>query len=133
MLLFKIALLYLITDILHNCIVKVANASTYRKGFETNLETMFQYLNETWSSIDGKMKSESFKQKVLNCIRAWEDRAIYPNDFLVKLQNMFLGLLKKKPESKSNGDDDDDVDGKPLDDDDDEELDGKPCKIQNRC
>jgi U2-associated protein SR140 len=112
---------------------------------------MFDSLNKTWSQIDGRMKSESFKQKVLNCIRAWEDRLIYQNDFLVNLQNRFLGLVKAKPEltsskgkfeavsdeddnDKSNKDDTesdvDDVDGKPLDDenDDDDSIDGKPCR-----
>lgn len=87
-------------------------------------------------NIDGKMKSESFKQKVINCIRAWEDWAMYPNDFLIALQNMFLGLLNKnssadkkdeaKTEIKEEDSDDNDVDGKPLEDDDDEEVDGKP-------
>ena len=26
------------------------------------------------------------------CFRAWEEWAIYPNDFLIQLQNVFLGL-----------------------------------------
>lgn len=30
------------------------------------------------------------------CFRAWEDWAVYPNDFLISLQNIFLGLVMSK-------------------------------------
>lgn len=97
------------------------------------------------------MKSESFKQKILNCIRAWEDWAMYPNEYLVNLQNLFLGLVssgnngnKLNQTSTNSGNqvknannnnqsnknkDDEDIDGKPLVDYDENEddLDGKPC------
>lgn len=29
----------------------------------------------------------------MSCFRAWEDWAIYPDPFLIKLQNIFLGLV----------------------------------------
>ena len=29
----------------------------------------------------------------MTCFRAWEDWAIYPEPFLIKLQNIFLGLV----------------------------------------
>lgn len=89
-----------------------------------------------YTSIDGKMKSESFKVKILMCIRAWTDWTIYPNDFLVNLQNTFLGLSKNSNRLSSQdnnnvsknddkeeeaGDDDEDVDGKPIDEDGNEE------------
>lgn len=32
----------------------------------------------------------------MSCFRAWEDWAIYPNDFLINLQNVFLGLIPSK-------------------------------------
>lgn len=34
-----------------------------------------------------------FQQRVMSCFRAWEDWAIYPDPFLIKLQNIFLGLV----------------------------------------
>lgn len=76
------------------------------------------------------MKSESFKQKILSCIRAWEDWAIYSNDFLVNLQNQFLGLSSQvnKNEKNPQPEVDEDVDGKPLDDSENESIDGKPCR-----
>lgn len=33
------------------------------------------------------------QQRVMSCFRAWEDWAIYPDPFLIKLQNIFLGLV----------------------------------------
>jgi U2-associated protein SR140 len=33
--------------------------------------------------------------------RAWESWAIYPSDFLIKLQNIFLGLVRQKPTTVS--------------------------------
>ncbi|XP_067128320.1 U2 snRNP-associated SURP motif-containing protein isoform X1 [Centruroides vittatus] len=102
----KIARLYLVSDILHNCSVKVANASFYRKGFQAKLPEVFTYIQECFKSIEGRLKAEQFKQKVMNCFRAWEDWAIYPSDFLIKLQNIFLGLLPSKVDEDST-----DVDG----------------------
>jgi len=83
----------------------------------------------------------------MSSFRAWESWAIYPSDFLIKLQNIFLGLVRQKPiitvnketdEKKSTFDDD--IDGKPInlessdnrplalvaDYDDEEDIDGKP-------
>ncbi len=106
--------------------------------FEEYLPDIFDSLNKTWSNIDGKMKSESFKQKVINIIRAWEERALFASDFLMNLQNRFLGLFIDKTaalkvvnrlENKNDLDDaDNDVDGKPLDEDEESQdhLDGKP-------
>jgi len=52
--------------------------------------------------MDGKIRKELLKQKILNCIRAWEDWTIYPFDYLINLQNKFLELH--------------DLDGVPLED-----------------
>ena len=32
----------------------------------------------------------------MNCFRAWEDWAVYPNEHLINLQNVFLGLTDLK-------------------------------------
>lgn len=34
------------------------------------------------------------QQRIMTCFRAWEDWAIYPESFLIQLQNIFLGLMK---------------------------------------
>jgi U2-associated protein SR140 len=132
--------------------LKLVNGLCYLKSFENMLPDIFDSLNRTWSQIDGRMKSESFKLKVVNCIRAWEDRLIYPNDYLVNLQNRFLGLVKsaksdsastmlaknsegvsqdenqKSQDQYTNSDSEsNDVDGVPLEEnDEDEDLDGSP-------
>lgn len=120
----KVARLYLISDILHNCCAKVTNASYYRRGFERILPEVFEHNSEVWRAIDGKMKSEAFKQKMLGCVRAWSEWAIYPNDFLVRLQNMFLGLVKNTTQGRADSEgslgSDSDVDGKPLEEEEDD-------------
>ncbi|XP_035233376.1 U2 snRNP-associated SURP motif-containing protein-like [Stegodyphus dumicola] len=136
----KIARLYLISDILHNCSVKVANASFYRKGFQVKLPDIFKDLHDIFQSIEGRLRAEQFKQRVVSCFRAWEDWAIYPSEFLIKLQNLFLGLV---PLSRDLNDDSnsshaiqaqsadselqtaDDIDGIPLSTDD---IDGVPLE-----
>ncbi|CAG0890371.1 unnamed protein product [Cyprideis torosa] len=109
----KIARLYLVSDILHNCTVKVSNASFFRKGFEKRLESIFKSLNEKWDNIESRMKAEAFKQKVMCVLRAWQDWALYPVDILISIQNVFLGLSNQKGDS-SPAASDEDLDGRPL-------------------
>lgn len=89
----KIARLYLVSDILYNTSSRVSNASFFRKCFETRLPDICKYIHEVHISIQQRLKAEQFKQKIMSCFRAWEDWAVYPNDFLVRLQNLFLGLV----------------------------------------
>uniref|UniRef100_A0A672J6B7 U2 snRNP-associated SURP motif-containing protein n=1 Tax=Salarias fasciatus TaxID=181472 RepID=A0A672J6B7_SALFA len=137
----KIARLYLVSDVLYNSSAKVSNASYYRKYFETKLCQIFSDLNATYKTIQGHLQCENFKQRVMSCFRAWEDWAVYPDPFLIKLQNIFLGLTEplcsvSKPEPVEDIDGDVDgvpidggaidgapIDGAPLDD-----LDGVPIK-----
>ena len=93
----KIARIYLISDILHNCSIKgVPNVSYFRKAFQAKLPEIFNDLNVCYKSIDGRMRAEAFRQRVVNCFRAWEDWALYPQDFLIRLQNIFFGLIPNK-------------------------------------
>ena len=123
----KIARLYLISDVLHNCAVKVSNASYFRKGFQSKLVNVFQNMHKCYESIEGRMKAEHFKQRVMNCFKCWEDWALYSNEFLIKLQNIFLGLIKPdkvivSKESPVLGQTVVDLDGMPID----EDVDGVP-------
>uniref|UniRef100_A0A8C5RZS0 U2 snRNP associated SURP domain containing n=1 Tax=Laticauda laticaudata TaxID=8630 RepID=A0A8C5RZS0_LATLA len=119
----KIARLYLVSDVLYNSSAKVANASYYRKFFETKLCQIYSDLNATYRTIQGHLQSENFKQRVMTCFRAWEDWAIYPEPFLIKLQNIFLGLVNII-EEKETEEVPDDLDGAPIE----EELDGAPLE-----
>ncbi|XP_062341594.1 U2 snRNP-associated SURP motif-containing protein isoform X1 [Osmerus eperlanus] len=112
----KIARLYLVSDILYNSCAKVSNASYYRKFFETKLPQIFGDISEAYRNIQARLQAEQFKQKIMCCFRAWEDWAIYPESYLIQLQNIFLGLVKAgeevivRPEVESP-----DLDGAPLD------------------
>lgn len=44
------------------------------------------------ANIQGRLRAEQFKQRIINCFRAWEDWAVYPEQHLIHLQNVFLGL-----------------------------------------
>lgn len=87
----KIARLYLISDILHNCGVKVNKASFYRRAFEIRLVDIMKQIKMTHDKLEGRLQAEGFKVRVLRTLKAWED-SIYPKDFMITLHNTFLGL-----------------------------------------
>ena len=92
----KMGRLYIICDVLRNCTAKGMNAIGYRKQFKPHLPAIFQevhYAYQTACSESVGSTAESFKQRVMACFRAWDEWGIYPNEFLIRLQNIFLGLL----------------------------------------
>ncbi|KAM9332444.1 LOW QUALITY PROTEIN: U2 snRNP-associated SURP motif-containing protein [Pholidichthys leucotaenia] len=112
----KIARLYLISDVLHNSCAKVAGASYYRKYFESKLAQIFGNLCDAHKNIQARLQAEQFKQKVMSCFRAWEDWAIYPQPYLIHLQNIFLGFAKPGDELTETAEEVPcDLDGAPLD------------------
>ncbi|XP_026226810.1 U2 snRNP-associated SURP motif-containing protein isoform X2 [Anabas testudineus] len=120
----KMARLYLVSDVLHNSCAKVAGASYYRKYFEAKLPQIFGDLNAAHKNIQARLQAEQFKQKVMNCFRAWEDWAIYPESYLIHLQNIFLGFAKVGEELTETAEEvSSDLDGAPMDSTD---LDGLP-------
>ncbi|XP_051796703.1 U2 snRNP-associated SURP motif-containing protein isoform X4 [Acanthochromis polyacanthus] len=125
----KIARLYLVSDVLYNSSAKVSNASYYRKYFETKLCQIFSDLNATYKTIQGHLQCENFKQRVMSCFRAWEDWAVYPDPFLIKLQNIFLGLVNLAAEKEPvtlvvEAEVAEDIDGAPIG----EYVDGTPLE-----
>ncbi|XP_067347887.1 U2 snRNP-associated SURP motif-containing protein isoform X2 [Channa argus] len=112
----KIARIYLVSDILHNSCAKVASASYYRKYFEAKLPQIFGDLNAAHKNIQARLQAEQFKQKVMSCFRAWEDWAIYPEYYLIHLQNSFLGFTKAGEELTETAEEvSSDLDGAPMD------------------
>uniref|UniRef100_A0A8C8CB13 U2 snRNP-associated SURP motif-containing protein n=1 Tax=Oncorhynchus tshawytscha TaxID=74940 RepID=A0A8C8CB13_ONCTS len=110
----KIARLYLVSDILYNSCAKVANASYYRKYFEAKLPQIFGDISDAYRNIQARLQAEQFKQKIMGCFRAWEDWAVYPESYLIQLQNIFLGLIKAGEEVIERVSSPD-LDGAPLD------------------
>uniref|UniRef100_A0A3P8YPD5 U2 snRNP-associated SURP domain containing n=1 Tax=Esox lucius TaxID=8010 RepID=A0A3P8YPD5_ESOLU len=121
----KIARLYLVSDILYNCGAKVTNASYYRKYFEAKLPQIFGDISDAYRNIQARLQAEQFKQKIMGCFRAWEDWAIYPESYLIQLQNIFLGLVKAGEEVIERVSSPD-LDGAPLDGAPLDDLDGSP-------
>nr|XP_020454418.1 U2 snRNP-associated SURP motif-containing protein-like isoform X1 [Monopterus albus]XP_020454419.1 U2 snRNP-associated SURP motif-containing protein-like isoform X1 [Monopterus albus]XP_020454420.1 U2 snRNP-associated SURP motif-containing protein-like isoform X1 [Monopterus albus]XP_020454421.1 U2 snRNP-associated SURP motif-containing protein-like isoform X1 [Monopterus albus]XP_020454422.1 U2 snRNP-associated SURP motif-containing protein-like isoform X1 [Monopterus albus]XP_020454423.1 len=111
----KIARLYLVSDVLHNSCAKVAGASYYRKYFEARLPQLFGDLYAVHRSIQSRLQAEQFRQKVMSCFRAWEDWAIYPEPYLIHLQNIFLGFAKAGEElTEAAEEESSDLDGAPM-------------------
>ncbi|VVC31641.1 mRNA splicing factor Cwf21 domain,SWAP/Surp,SR140, RNA recognition motif,CID [Cinara cedri] len=139
----KIARLYLISDVLHNCGLKVINATQFRRGFETRLISIMEEALKTYKSLDSQSQADGFKHRILQIFRAWEEWDIYPKEFLFRCQNTFLGLSTNeipqelalsREDSHYNSnekplDDSENIDGAPLsdtDNPDNEDLDGIP-------
>lgn len=59
---------------------------------EKCLLDLFKGLHESYKNLESRLKAEGFKIRVLKVCRAWEEWAVYPREFLSKLQNTFLGL-----------------------------------------
>ena len=111
----------MVSDILHNCTVKVPASSENRKLYlnfrmERNLVDMFRGLHESYKLLESRLKAEGYKVRIMKIFRTWEEWTVYSRDFLLKLQNTFLGI--QIPEDNQDGqtasDHDDDIDGVPV-------------------
>jgi len=96
----KIARIFLVSDILHNCSAAVTNASFYRKGFQTRLISIFEYLREYLINIEDGYKADKFKQRVLSVLGAWKEWTLYEDEFVIKLSNVLLGIKPEEPHTE---------------------------------
>lgn len=124
----KIARLFLVSDILHNCSASVTNASYYRKGFQGKLISIFEHLREYLINVEDRYKADKFKQKVLSVLGAWKEWTLYEDEFVIKLSNILLGMKVNEDEEKRNSmqqdaqlelkpkNQEEDLDGSELDD-----------------
>lgn len=53
---------------------------------------IFKGLHKSYKNLESRIKAEGYKVRVFQVFRAWEEWAVYPREFLSKLQNTFLGL-----------------------------------------
>mmetsp|Transcript_11659 Transcript_11659/g.19902 ORF Transcript_11659/g.19902 Transcript_11659/m.19902 type:complete len:605 (-) Transcript_11659:31-1845(-) len=83
----KIAILYLISDILHNS-TAVPKASAFRNLFQGYLLSIFEYLSEGVKEISGRISAKNARDRVLKVIRVWEGWALYPTPFLRELESI---------------------------------------------
>ena len=75
-------------------------------GLKNILPSVFQELHYSHQTGlgSGGASAECFKERVMSCFRAWEDWEIFPKDFLICLQNIFLGITTLNSRVRSIGD-----------------------------
>ena len=64
-------------------------------SLQEKLPAMFEGLHLAHSEEPSRLKAESFKRRVMTVCKAWNDWAVYPPEFMISLQNIFLGLVKR--------------------------------------
>jgi len=85
----RLALLYLVSDILSNISV-VKKGSDFQRGFQARLPDMFEALSRSFQASSGRITKLSVKKKVLRVLSAWESWSVFPAPFLGGLQATFL-------------------------------------------
>lgn len=116
----KVARLYLLSDILYNSSMKKCIAPVFKKEILHHIETVFEHLHRTLDVITKDFDKESYIARVVKVLRAWEIWEIYPVETLRKLETTFLGELYVEEPLKVDVDDNDSLNGEPID----EPLDG---------
>ncbi|XP_026319389.1 U2 snRNP-associated SURP motif-containing protein [Hyposmocoma kahamanoa] len=91
----RIARLYLMSDVLHNAGAKLTNASAYRNAFQQKLIEIMRNSHQAWSKMTSRLQQEGFRARVTRILQAWADWAVYPTDFLLRLNDVFLGQDKE--------------------------------------
>lgn len=91
----RVARLYLLSDILHNAGAKLTNASAYRSAFQQRLTEIMRNCHLAWSRMTSRLQQEGFRARVTRILQAWADWAVYPTDFLLHINDVFLGQDKE--------------------------------------
>ena len=85
----KIARLFLVSDILHNCSAPVRNASFYRNKFEAKLPSIFKALHEAYNAISSRMRAEKFRKDVTSCLGVWQEWNVFTPNLFSELDSAF--------------------------------------------
>ncbi|GJQ12866.1 hypothetical protein GpartN1_g4657.t1 [Galdieria partita] len=85
----KIARLYLISDILHNSVAPVHNASAFRSRFQMVLPLIFDSIGKNYEKIQGFMASSSVRAQIEAVLEAWSTWSLYPEDFIEQLRSSY--------------------------------------------
>ncbi|KAF9165789.1 U2 snRNP-associated SURP domain-containing protein [Mortierella sp. AD011] len=154
----RLARLYLISDILHNCSVPLPNVWKFRSSFEQKLPVIFEAFNGIYRNIDARLKAEQFRRQISSVLVIWETWIVFPQAYIDNLANILIrkdpcqqsdshssntvsaAASTSNPEPKSgfsntfkavdqnDGNGDEDIDGVPIED---EDIDGVPMKDQD--
>lgn len=85
----KIAQLYVVSDILHNCSAPVRGVQAYRAHFSKTLPIIFEHLGRYARGIASNISRTNFKQEVLRVVGAWDDWCLFAEDFISALRTAF--------------------------------------------
>lgn len=99
----RVARLYLLSDILHNAGAKLTNASAYRAAFQQRLAEIMRNCQQAWARMPSRLQQEGFRARVTRILQAWADWAVYPTDFLLHINDIFLGQDKERRPSTEAG------------------------------
>ncbi|KAJ9054633.1 hypothetical protein DSO57_1012268 [Entomophthora muscae] len=140
-----LAILYLISDILHNVNPTVPQAWRLRAELEKRMPIFFKQLHKVYGGISRRLRAESFRRLIAAIFPIWESSLIFPAPFLYNLKNIFhhgsseapkeVYVAPLNPQSESDSIDGepceayDEVDGIPVEDAYDD-IDGVPLTSQ---
>lgn len=85
----KLARLYLISDVLRNCMKK--RNDNYQNNFTPYLETIFEKLKSTCDNLILTTDQNMFKTKILKVLKAWDLWRVFPHELLTKLESILNG------------------------------------------
>ncbi|PIA17898.1 hypothetical protein COEREDRAFT_96449 [Coemansia reversa NRRL 1564] len=86
----KLAKLLLVSDILHNCSAPIANAWRLRDAFEPQLRRVFDSLTTAYQRIDGRLRAEEFRRRVLGVLAVWDAWMMFPKETIHELAASFF-------------------------------------------
>ncbi|KAF9573526.1 U2 snRNP-associated SURP domain-containing protein [Mortierella alpina] len=84
----RLARLYLISDVLHNCSVPLPNVWKFRSALEVKLPTIFEALNRIYRGFEGRLKAEQFRRQITNVLAVWENWIVFPQEYIDNLANV---------------------------------------------
>lgn len=89
----KVNVMYLLSDLLHNCSNEFYSLWSYRKHVEMELPRIFYHLKKHLKKCDSKVKVKLFVDSIMNLFNIWENWAIY-NFFFMNGLKCFLCYQK---------------------------------------
>lgn len=62
--------------------------------FQSRLVDIMRECRVAWTRMSSRMQQEGFRARVTRILQAWADWAVYPTDFLLHINDVFLGQNK---------------------------------------
>lgn len=86
----KLARLYVVSDVLHNCSAPVRGVQAYRGQFIRTLPKIFEHLERYVAAMKSASSRDAFARDVLAVLAAWDDWCLFADDFARDLKRSFL-------------------------------------------